>query len=74
MESLIVIIIVGCAVIYCGMGLKKIITGKKQCGCSSNGGANCCSSGGCGLSDSIESNHCGSSCCNQSNSNIANID
>ncbi|MBF0413287.1 MAG: hypothetical protein HQK70_11340 [Desulfamplus sp.] len=64
MESIIVIIIVSCAVIYCGIGLRKLITGKKQCSCSSNGG-NCCSSArnSCGLSNTIDSNHIGSGSC-----------
>ncbi|MBF0377744.1 MAG: hypothetical protein HQK72_09710 [Desulfamplus sp.] len=41
MESLIVIIIVGCAVIYCITILKKTLTGRKQCNCSSSDSNNC---------------------------------
>ncbi|MBF0572831.1 MAG: hypothetical protein HQK69_03620 [Desulfamplus sp.] len=36
MESIIVIIIVGCAVVYCITVLKKTLTGQKHCNCSSD--------------------------------------
>lgn len=59
MESFLVIIIVGCAALYCAIGLKKILTGQKRCNCSSAGGADCCASGqSCVSADCKNSDNC----------------
>lgn len=71
MEVIIVIIIVGCAVVYCGIGLRKVLTGKKKCSCSSSpNGCNGCPSaiGGCGISESMDSNSCNANSVERSDS------